>query len=708
MKNIRTEIIELMKHSEYKPMTEKQLTSHFSSSREDMKILKNVVSDLEKEGLIYKTKRNTYGIPSKMGLIIGKLVVTPRGYGFVESEERESDLFISNTNMRGALNGDKVVARIKPSHDTRDRQEGEIVKILEHGSYVFVGEYEDSGRFGFVIPEDKRIHTDIFIPKGKSKGAVSGDLVECEITKFYDGKRNPEGKVTEVIGKKGEFHVDFLSILKQYQLMDEFPKKALKQAEKIPSEVQEDELKNRLDLREELTYTIDGSDTRDFDDAISVSKDEHGNYHLGVHIADVTHYVKEHTPLDKEALKRGTSVYLVDKVIPMLPKELSNGICSLNPDVDRLTLSCLMTIDKKGVVMEHQIVESVIRSKYRLVYEDVSHLLETIDRTKQFTELEQSLIFAEELANILFEVREHRGAIEFDFPESKVIVEDEQVLDVQVRERKIANDMIQEFMLIANETVSKEYFHKKLPFVYRVHEQPAEDKIKEFNNFIAVFGVHASLDEEANVEPKDLQKILKEVKGREEEDIISKMMLRSLRQARYSPVNEGHFGLAAKYYTHFTAPIRRYPDLQIHRIIKMDIHYYLSGKKIEELFSVVDSVSRSSSDSERNAEQAERDFENLRKAQYMERFIGQEFDGKITSVTNFGIFVTLENTVEGLIRINTLVDDYYIYDEERFQLVGRHSKKIFKVGMKVRVMLESVKLDLREIGFQFVDAITKP
>ncbi len=702
MKDIKSVIVETMREAKYKPMTEKQLIKQFGSGREDIKILKKIVSDMEKEGLIYKTKRDTYGVPEKMGLVIGTLVVTPRGYGFVESPNEEKDLFIHSHNMRGALNGDKVVARLKPHRSSDEKSEGEIVKVLEHKQYRIVGVYDASAKFGFVIPEDRRISTDIFIPKGMNKNAVSGDLVECEVVQFFAGKRNPEGKIIEIIGKKGEFHVDFLSVLKQHAIKAEFPKKVQREVERIPAQVQAEELQGRLDLRDELIYTIDGSDSRDFDDAISISKDEQGNYHLGVHIADVTHYVKEKAPLDKEALSRGTSVYLVDKVVPMLPQELSNGICSLNPNVDRLALSCIMTIDKKGNTIEHQIVETVINSKHRLVYEDVSRMLESVDKNANLSELDANLILAEELANILMQKRMENGAIEFDFPESKIVVEDEKVVDVQVRERKVANEIIEEFMLKANETVAKEYAEKHLPFVYRIHEKPAVDKIKDFNAFAATFGVHALLDLEGKVKPKDLQNILHEVKGKEEEDVISKVMLRSMKQARYAPSNDGHFGLAANYYTHFTSPIRRYPDLQIHRIIKMDLHGALNAKKIAELKQTVESVSMLSSERERNAELAERDFEDLRKAQYMENFIGRTFEGKISSITNFGMYVLLPNTVEGLVRLNTLVDDYYIYNEEQFSLEGRNSKRIFRIGMKVNVVLDYVKPDIREIGFSLM------
>lgn len=699
MGNIREEIIGFMRENGYLPMTEKQLLKRFGNNEEDKKILREVISDLEKEGLIYKTHRNTLGVPEKMGLVVGNLSVNSRGYGFVDAPGEEKGLYISSGSMKGALNGDKVVARLKPRRSRNDKLEGEVIKILERRQSRIVGVYEASKRYGFVVAEDRRITSDIFVAREDSMGAVTGDLVECEITEFSNGKRSHEGKVVAVLGRKGDFQVDYISILKQHHINDEFPKKVLKQVEKIPSEVRENELVDRLDLRDELIYTIDGSDSRDFDDAISISKDDRGNYDLGVHIADVAHYVGENTPLDKEARSRGTSVYLVDKVVPMLPKELSNGICSLNPNVDRLSLSCLMKIDKRGEVIEHRIVESVINSKHRLVYEEVSHLLETIDRQGELSELEANLILAEELQNILFKKRNARGAIEFDFPESKIIVENEAVIDVQVRERKVANEMIEEFMLIANETVAKEYFEKKLPFVYRVHESPDEDKMKDFNTFASNFGIHASVDVKGEVHPKDLQTVLAEVKGKESEDVISKVLLRSMKQARYSPSNDGHFGLAARFYTHFTSPIRRYPDLQIHRIIKMDLHNYLSTKKIEQLRSVVEAASILSSERERNAEDAERSFEELRKAQYMERFIGHTFEGKITSITNFGMFVTLPNTVEGLIRLNTLANDYYTYDEEHLQLIGEHTGKVYKIGMRVEVVLDYVKVDEREIGF---------
>ncbi len=695
--DIKTRMIELMNQKSYRPLTLKELIKYFMISDDARDKFTSLLDVMEKNGEIYKTEEKTYGIPYRMGIYIGQINIKMHGYGFLPIVG-ENDLFISQGNLSGAMNKDLVAVKKSPYKDEKNREEGRVLKVLKRYNTDIVGVYEKDGKTGFVMPKDNRINKDVFIPKGKNLGAKDGDVVMCKIIKFPK-VRTPEGYITEVIGKDGEYKTDLDALLRQYGISDVFPKKVKKQAEKIPTVISDEEISKRTDFRTVLTYTIDGRDARDFDDAVSISLNESGNYILGVHIADVTHYVTEKSPLDKEALKRGTSVYLVDKVVPMLPIELSNGICSLNPDEDRLTLSCMMEIDKNGKILSHKIIESVIRSKKRLVYEDVTRMLENPEEWKEWGELGENLRLAEECAEVLHKRRVERGAIEFNFPESQIIVENEKVIDVGIRERGKANRIIEEFMLAANETVAKEYAVKELPFVYRVHESPSAEKMRTFNNIAAHFKVNHLLSNFEEVKPKDLQAILNEIKNSDEEDLISQMMLRSMRQARYYIQNLGHFGLAARYYTHFTSPIRRYPDLQIHRIIKYDIHKELTEEKIAQLKQIVQNSATVSSERERNADDAETDFENLRKAQYMEQFIGKTFTGKISSITNFGMFILLPNTIEGLVRLGDMMDDYYETDEDNFQMVGENTGKVYRIGMTVKVVLFYVNVQRREIGF---------
>lgn len=702
MKTVKENILHLMREETYSPMGEDELMKIFSGSKSERKIIRKILWEMEEEGLIYRTKKSKYGIPEKMNLYVGRLSVHQRGFGFLETpNEGEEDIFVPAGAMNGAMNGDKVIVRKVRSETSLSKMEGEVIKITERAVISVVGRYEGSKRFGFVVPDDSRITEDIFIPKKYASGAKTGDVVLCKILEYPKRGRNAEGKITQILGKKGDQGVDVLSIIKQRKLPEEFPKKVLVETDRIPEQLTEKELHKRLDLRDEIIYTIDGADSKDFDDAISIEKMENGNYRLGVHIADVTHYVKEGSPLDKEALKRGTSVYLVDQVIPMLPKKLSNGVCSINPGVDRLTLSCIMEIDGHGNVVGHEIRESVMNSKARLVYEEVSDLLEKKDERlgERQPQVVDKLFLSEELARILMERRKRRGAVDFNFPESKITMDDKgKVVSVERYDRRIANRIIEEFMLLANETVAEQFFWAGIPFVYRIHESPDGERLKDFTKFIAAFGYHIKGDPE-EMHPKELQKLLEEVRDKKEAPVISKLMLRSMKQAKYAPTCSGHFGLAAKYYCHFTSPIRRYPDLQIHRIIKETIEEKLTPKRIELLKPIVEKASEQSSIREREAEEAERQVEDLRKAEYMERHIGETFVGTISSLTSFGIFVTLENTVDGLIRLNELTDDYYIFDHASYKLIGEHTKKTFSIGDKLEITVESVNLEMREVNF---------
>ena len=706
--NIKDKVQMLMKEEAYRPLSKQELVQIFEIGKKDKEIFYDVLKEMEEEGLIYKTKKEKYGVPEKMNMYVGRLSVHPRGFGFLDiGVEGERDIFVPANGLNGAMHGDKVIARKVASETAQSRVEGEVIKIIERGTTEVVGRYEGSKNFGFVVSENKRITADVFIPKKDSMDAKTGHIVVCKITKFPQKGRNPEGKIIEILGKEGEKGVDVLSIIKQNGLPEEFPKKVLREAEDISDSIDKNEIEKRLDLRSHNIYTIDGADAKDLDDAISIEKLENGNYKLGVHIADVSHYVREGQPLDKEAIKRGTSVYLVDTVIPMLPPKLSNGVCSLHPAVDRLTLSCIMEISPKGKVVDHQIVESVINSKARLIYEDVSDILENDDKEKEkeFSHVLDELRLSEELARILMERRFSRGAMDFDFPESKIIMDEAgNVADIKKYDRRIANKIIEEFMLIANETVAEQFHWAQIPFVYRVHENPDPEKMQNLASFISAFG-YSLKGEIEDMHPKELQKLLEDIEGTKEELVISTIMLRSLKQARYSPQGTGHFGLAAKYYCHFTSPIRRYPDLQIHRIIKE----YLKGKiveqRLENLKIIVEKAAEQSSIREREADEAQRQIEDLRKAEYMVQHIGEEFEGIISSITSFGMFIELYNTIEGLIRLHDLSDDYYIYDEKNLTLMGEHTKKTFKIGDRIKIKVDNVNLSMREINFTFVEKI---
>ncbi|NSJ92233.1 ribonuclease R, partial [Coprococcus sp. MSK.21.13] len=584
------------------------------------------------------------------------------------------------------------------------RSEGEVIRILDRVNKTVIGSFEDSKNFGFVVPDEKRIYQDIYIPKGNTMGAHSGDIVIAEITKWPEKRRSPEGKIVEILGKKGEKGIDILTIIKKYNLPEEFPEKVQKYTENIPDEIKEEEYNNRMDLRDKKIITIDGEDAKDLDDAISIEKLPNGNFYLGVHIADVSHYVKEKNPLDKEALKRGTSVYLVDRVIPMLPKKLSNGICSLNPKVDRLTLSCFMEIDKTGKVLNHKVVESVINSSERMTYTDVNKILKDNDQQliKKYDYLMENFKLMEELCKILYKKRINRGAIDFDFEECKIILDEEgKPVEIKPYEREIGNRIIEEFMLVCNETIAEYMFWANIPFVYRIHEEPDSEKLQHFNEFVYNLGYSIKYSKE--IHPKALQEVVEKVKGKKEETVINTLLLRSLKQAKYSPECVGHFGLAARYYCHFTSPIRRYPDLIIHRIIKEYIKGRTTEKRIKKLEGEVAYASVQSSEMERLAEEAEREVDDLKKAEYMSERIGEVYDGIISSVTAFGLFVELPNTVEGLVHISTLLDDYYVYDERGLRLIGEKTKKIYRLGDEVKIKVDKVDLDSYEVYFALIE-----
>ena len=705
---LREQLLGLINDPHYNPLKREELALIFNIHPSEMPMFYNFLDELEEDGYIIKTKKGRVMSPNKMGLFVGKFVAHRKGYGFVESDEEfTQDLFIPKDDINGALHNDRVMAEIVTPATEDKRAEGKVIKIIKREVTRVVGLFQENKSFGFVVPDDKKFNQDIFIPKRGFNGAKNDDKVVCEITLWPQENRKPEGKIIEVLGKKGERGVEIDSIIRAHGLPEEFPKKVIDEANYVSSQDLEDEIARRLDLRHLEIFTIDGEDAKDLDDAISIEVLPNGNYKLGVHIADVTHYVREKSKLDKEALKRATSVYLVDKVIPMLPKQLSNGVCSLNPFEDKLTLSCIMEIDENGKVVNSEIAETVINSKARMTYTEVSDILEKDDEKLKQTFAKQVEDFknAEKLARILMKRRERRGAIDFDFPEAKIILNREgKVVDIKCYERRISNKMIEEFMLVANETVAEHFYWLQLPFVYRIHETPSAEKMEDLNKFIATFGYHIKGDLE-DVHPKEIQSLVEKIKGTKEEESISTIALRSMKQAKYSPQCIGHFGLAAKYYCHFTSPIRRYPDLQIHRIIKEQLNNKLNNKRQEQLSHIVEYASTQSSERERAAELAERDVHDFYKACYMADKVGQEFDGVVSSVTSFGMFVELENTVEGLIRLANMRDDYYIYNQETYTIMGERSHKTFKIGDTVRIKVDNVNVDFREIDFVLISKI---
>ncbi len=700
---VKEKLLEFMHEKAYNPMLKEELMDIFEIDRKQNRFFSGLLNEMVEEGLIIKTRKRRYGVPERMGLIVGRLQMNQKGYGFVVSDKPEiTDVFIPANLINGAMNNDKVVARKDTVHgDFCKKIEGEIIRILERANTEVIGVYENNRNFGFVVPDDPKIVTDIFIPKEETGEVKEGDKVVCEIIKWPGARRNPEGRIIEIIGHRDDVGIDILSIMRKYNLTVDFPEKVEVEIKKISDKVSEEEKANRRDLRDITTVTIDGADAKDLDDAVSIEKLSNGNFKLGVHIADVTHYVREGTALDKEALERGTSVYLVDRVVPMLPRKLSNGICSLNPKVDRLTLSVFMEINNKGEVINHEIVESVINVKERMIYEDISDILENNDQhlKNKYSHLLSEFKMMEKLCLILKKRRENRGAMDFDFPEAKVILDgDGNPVDIIKYERRIANRIIEEFMLVCNETIAEHFYWRDIPFVYRVHEDPNLEKLEEFNEFIYNFGYHLK-GLNTGIHPKVLQELLKKVKGAKEERLINTLMLRSLKKARYADKGLGHFGLAAEHYCHFTAPIRRYPDLEIHRIIKEAINGKLNNEKISRLRAIVPDVAEQSSIRERVADEAERETTDLKKVEYMADRIGKEYEGIISGLTSFGIFVELDNTVEGLIPLSYLYDDYYIYDSERHILTGEMRKKTYRIGDAIKVKVNRVDIAQKEIDF---------
>jgi ribonuclease R len=695
---------ELFSSKEYRPMRFKDLLALLQVPRGAKHELKMVLDQLISSGKIILDSQGRYRIPGD-DVLVGTFSGTQRGFGFVSIEGEDQDIFIPGDATKGALHGDKVMITIKEEQTGR-RREGAIINIVERSNNQVIGTFEKSKNFGFVRPDNQKFGKDVFIPKEFTKGAVDGHKVVVKITSFGDATSNPEGKIVEILGHVNDPGVDIMSVVRAYDLPVDFSEEVMRTLNNVPEEIDPEEINNRKDIRSITTVTIDGEDAKDLDDAITISK-EGDIYRLGVHIADVTHYVKEGAPLDKEALKRGTSVYLVDRVIPMLPHKLSNGICSLNPGVDRLALSCFMDIDAKGTVLGHEIAETVIRSDRRMTYTNVAKIVEASDEevTKEYDELVPMFMLMQELAEVLRDRRHKRGSINFDFPESKIIVDKlGKPVEIKPYERNKATKIIEEFMLIANETIAEDFFWQEIPFVYRTHDNPDEEKIKKLAIFINNFGYSIKLGQE-EIHPKELQKLLIKVEDTPEEALISRLTLRSMKQAKYTVANTGHFGLSAKYYCHFTSPIRRYPDLQIHRIIKENLNGKLGEKRVQHYEKILFEVANHSSKTERRAEEAEREVEKLKKVEYMMEHIGETFEGVISGVTSWGMYVELPNTIEGMIRVSEMNDDYYIYDEERYQMIGEHTKKIYKLGQMVTIEVVNADKIQRTVDFALVEAV---
>lgn len=723
-------LLTLMKDPTYVPMKLKELAMLLGVPKEQRKDLEEVLNELVASGKVGISKKGKYA-RSEVFAQTGIFSAHHRGFGFVTIEGRDGDLFVPPDDTGDAMDGDTVQVIID-ENGRGGRAEARVLKVLKHANETLIGTFEKNKSFGFVIPDNPRITMDIFIPQGKENGAVSGHKVVVKLDTYATRNKNPEGHVQEILGHINDPGVDILSIVRAYGLPEEFPEDVMEEVSYAPEELSADYVaeeigKNgRVDLRDVPMVTIDGEDAKDLDDAVSVSKETINGetiYHLGVHIADVSHYVKEGTPLDAEAYKRGTSVYLVDRVIPMLPHRLSNGICSLNAGCDRLAMSCLMDIDEKGIIVGHKICESVVRIDRRMTYTAVNAILEAKNGTEEpqtdapekekskekaefakkcleeYADFVPMFLLLDETARVLRKKRMARGAVDFDFPECKIILDAKgRPVEIRPYERNAATMLIEDCMLAANETVAEDYYWQQIPFLYRSHEKPDGEKIKRFGILINNFGYSIRL-QNGELHPKEMQKLLEKAAGSPEEALLARLALRSMKQAKYTTECMGHFGLAANYYTHFTSPIRRYPDLQIHRIIKENIHGGLTKKRIAHYEKILPEVAIWTSSRERLADEAERETDKAKKVQFMERHIGEEFTGVISGISNYGFYVELPNTVEGMVRLANLDGDYYVFDEEHYELVGERTRKKFKLGQTVKIQVVSVDRYLKTIDF---------
>ena len=696
-------ILEFMKDKDYVPMKAKEIAMILGVPKKEYNNFLKALDNLEIEFKIGKNRKNRYRVIEEE-FLEGTYRRNQKGFGFVKIEGREDEIYISKENSLNALNGDKVVIEITEEKNKIKKAEGKIKRVIKREKDTVVGIFQNNKTFGFVVPDDKNFGTDIFISKNDFGKARNGHKVLVKITKYPSKGKKAEGKVIEVLGPPNQAGIDMLSLIKEYNLPARFPEPVVQEAQECGTEINKKEIPKRVDLRDHIIFTIDGEDAKDLDDAVRVIKLENGNYRLDVHIADVSHYVKDGSLLDREAYIRGTSIYLLGRVIPMLPRELSNGICSLNAGQDRFTLSCSMEIDNKGNVISSEVYKAVINVTERMNYKDVQTILDKSDKKilKKYEKYIKDFETMAELAKILKQRRITQGYLNLEIPESKIELDVEgKAIDVHPYEIYFSNEIIEQFMLTANETIAEKFYWLDAPFIYRVHEEPDLDKVKELNQFLYNFNLKIKVVNE-KVYPKEFEKILEEIKGKEEERVISHFILRTLKVARYEAENKGHFGIASKYYCHFTSPIRRYPDLFIHRIIS---HYLEEGYNVDENYvqkyiQKAEETANQSSEREKIATKVERDSEDLKKAEYMESKIGEEYEGIVSSVTQFGMFVELENTVEGLIRFENLGDEYFIYDDKRKSLMGEKSHKTYKIGDKVNVRVISANKMLRQVDFE--------
>jgi ribonuclease R len=700
----KTSIMEYIRQDSYRPLSFEDLMRVFQVEAEEQWKFARVLGNLEKQGEIVKTRKNKYGLPEKMNLTKGVINLSQRGYGFITPDQPDApEIFVYGRNLNGAMHHDKVLVRLyQEAHGESRRPEGEVVRVIKRANKELVGTFERGRHSLKVIPDDPRQIYPITVSRSRKLKATPGDRVLVKITSWPDKRGVAEGKIVEVLGKKGQPGLDVQVIIKKHGLAAEFPDSVLEEAERVASQaISEQDISGRLDLRKLPMVTIDGEDAKDLDDAVSVVRIK-GGYRLGVHIADVSHYVREDSKLDKEACRRGTSVYLIDKVLPMLPPQLSNQICSLNAGQDRLALSCIMDVAPEGQVLNYEIRKSLIKVKERMTYRDVNKILagEAEELKERYRDLIDQFFLMQELAEIIRKERMQRGMLDFDFPESKVIVDDNGVpLEIRRREQGPGEKLIEDFMIKANETVAQHMHRLELPILYRVHENPDEEALLKLNHVLGVFGHQIK---GRKISPRLFQKLLLDIKGRPEEQMIALMVLRSMKHARYLPQPLGHFGLASQYYCHFTSPIRRYPDLIVHRVLSLILEGNISERKKASLNSKMAAYGEHSTLQEIKAEEAERELVAIKKAQYMKQFVGEEFEGRISSVQSFGFFVELPNTVEGLVHISSIVDDYYEFNDRNYTLTGKHSGRKFAIGDQVKVLLAKVDVNEARIDFELI------
>ena len=696
-------ILNFLKDKSYKPMRFKELCMMFNVPRDERSDFKHILDTLISEGIVSVNQAGRFVLAAP-DVVTGVFSGTMRGFGFVRVEGRTEDIFIPEEATKDAFDKDTVSVRIKCEASGDKRAEGEVIAIIERGVTEVVGTFEKSKNYGFVVPDNLKFSKDIFISKERSKGAVTGHKVVVKIVSYGSKRKNPEGIVTEILGHANDPGTDVISVIKAFNIPTEFPEEVMAQVEKIPDVVTEAEKVGRKDIRHLQTVTIDGEDAKDLDDAITLEM-KGDNYLLGVHIADVSHYVKEGSPLDKEALNRGTSVYLINRVIPMLPHKLSNGICSLNQGQDRLALSCFMEITPKGQIIGHEIAETLICVDRRMTYTDVNAIIALNDKAKreEYADFVDMFERMAKLSELLREKRRSRGGIDFDFPESKIILDENSFpIDIHAYERNVATKLIEDFMLAANETIAEDFFWQELPFLYRTHEVPDNERIQKLSYLISRFGYYIKVGKD-DIHPKELQKLLGKIEGTPQEAMISRLALRSMKQARYTTENTGHFGLAVKYYCHFTSPIRRYPDLQIHRIIKDNLNGRLDDARQNHYHKILGDVAVSTSTNERRADDAEREVVKLKKVEYMSERIGSIYTGVISGMTSWGMYVELPNTCEGLVRLQAMEDDYYIYDENQMMMVGEVTHKEYHLGDTVQIQVIAADKFLKTIDFKLTD-----